>query len=121
VQSQGASDNTRPTWQFNKVTIGVMIMHLSVITYSLGPDAHPRELLLDVHAKRWSERKMLRTIIAYEFPSAALPGMKFRQWSADEVLRHFGICNYECSYRYAPGFQGNTNTSGIVLELKKGS
>jgi hypothetical protein len=90
-------------------------MDLFVITYRLSNEKSFRTLYLDLRAKRWSARTVVRTLIASEFPSAKLPPMKFKDWSADEVLACFGIYGYECVYQYMPDFHGTTLQNGIVL------
>lgn len=90
-------------------------MDLFVITYRLSNENFSRTLYLDLRAKRWSARTVVRTLIASEFPSAKLPAMKFKDWSADEVLASFGIYSYECVYQYMPDFHGTTLQNGIVL------
>ena len=90
-----------------------------MITYRFTEDYFPRKLLLNVRAKRWSERIVVRTVIAFEFPSAALPAMKFNEWTADEILSDFGIVDFQCIYQHAPDFQGLTMDNGVVMEAEK--
>lgn len=92
-------------------------MDLFVITYRLANENSSRTLYLDVRARRWSARTVVRTLIGREYPLAKLPAMRFKDWSADEVLARFGICSYECVYQYIPDFQGTTLQNGIVLRV----
>jgi hypothetical protein len=89
-------------------------MDLFHISYQITGSSSQRELLLNVRAKRWSERNVIRTVIKNEFPAAVLPPMKFKQWEAEKILESFGISNYQIRYLDLPTFQGVTEKSGIV-------
>jgi hypothetical protein len=89
-------------------------MDLFHITYQIAGNASQRELFLNVRAKRWSERSVIRTVIKNEFPAAVLPPMKFKQWKAEIILESFGIINYQICYLDVATFDGVTQKSGIV-------
>lgn len=68
------------------------------LTYRVDPDPEPRELLLDVLARRWTSRAVVRTVIKYEFPNAPMPPMPAKAWSVDRVLNYVGIYDLACTY-----------------------
>jgi len=94
-------------------------MDLFHITYRVDGNSSQRELFLNVRAKRWSERSVIRTIIKNEFPTAVLPVMKFNGWKADEVLGSFGIKEKKISYLHEPDFDGVTQRNGVVVKLSQ--
>ena len=91
-------------------------MDLFHITYRMGGKTSLSEIFLDVRARRWSERIVVRVVIANEFPNASLPVMKFKGWKADEILNLFGISDFSCTYENLPTFTGITQKNGVVLK-----
>ena len=92
-------------------------MDIFRLTYKLVGQHHPRELLLDVLARRWTARVIVQTVIMHEFPDSELPEMKAGQWTADDVLAQFGISSLECTYVnwLGEGWHGQVTAAGIVI------
>lgn len=87
------------------------------LTYLMGVPAQPRELCLDVRARRWTARIVVQTVIRHELPDAPLPEMKMGAWTAEDVLAEFGITNLVCTYVNAegPNWIGAITENGIVI------
>lgn len=87
------------------------------ITYRVGPNAQPRELQLDVRARRWSARAVVQTVIKHEFPDLPLPKMTAGNWKTELVLGYVGITDLTCTYvnQEELNWTGHVTENGIVI------
>jgi hypothetical protein len=87
------------------------------LNYLVGVPARPRELSLNVRARRWTARVVVQTIIKHEFPDVTLPEMKKGAWTTDGILAEFGIGNLTCTYvnEEGPNWIGAITENGIVI------
>lgn len=92
-------------------------MDMFRLTYYVGSDPSPRELLQDVLARRWTSRAVVQTVIKHEFPDAPMPAMPSKAWSVDHVLGQVGIYGLECTYvnEDGPSWTGHMTENGIVI------
>lgn len=87
------------------------------LTYYVGLDSRPHELLLDVLGRRWTARAVVQTVIKHEFPGAPLPSMPAGDWTMDHVLEEVGIHDLTCTYvnQFGPDWTGYVTDNGIVI------
>lgn len=92
------------------------LMHIFRFTYRMALHLEPRELYLNVLARRWTARTVVQTIIRHEFPQAELPEMRARAWTVEQVLAQFGISELTCTYlsEDCPSWNGFNTENGIV-------
>ena len=92
-------------------------MDVFKLSYLVGVDLKPRELLLDVLARRWTARAVVQTVIKHELPNVPLPPMPAGHWTVELVLGQVGIRDLTCTYvnHDGPNWVGHVTESGIVI------